>query len=77
MPREVLEHRQHARVAQPLGVRARELDDLRRIGTERAIADHLVVGFRRHVDDRCEVDGDAQVPHGLAALERDAADLAG
>ena len=77
MAGEVLEHRQQAGVAQPLGVGARVLDDLRRIGAERAVADHLVVGFRRDVDDGCEVDRDAEAAHGLAALERDVVDLVG
>ncbi len=72
---EVLEHRQDSGVAQPLGVRPRVLGDLGGIGTERAVADHLVVGFLGHVDDRREVDGDAQLLHRLPALERDVVDL--
>ena len=73
--REVFEHRQHTGVAQPLGVGAGELDDLRRVRTERAITDHLVIGFFCDVDDRCEVDRDTEPADGLTALERDAANL--
>jgi hypothetical protein len=75
VPREVLEHRQHTRVTQPLRIRAREVGHLGRIGSKRAIADHLVVGFRRDVGDRREVDRDAKVPHRLAALQRDVVHL--
>ena len=68
---EVLEHRQHARVAQARH-RRRRTPSPPGVIAERPVADHIVVGLVGDVDDRREVDRDAQSAHRLAACKRDA-----
>ena len=74
---EVLEHRQQPGVPQPLRVGPGVVGDLRRIGAERTVADHGVVGRVGDVDDGREVDGNAQFVHLAAAVGGQVMYLAG
>ncbi|CNH23248.1 Uncharacterised protein [Mycobacterium tuberculosis] len=75
MAGEVLEHRQQPGVAQPLRERPGVGGDRLRIRAERPVADHRVVGLVGDVDDRGEVDGDAQLFHLLTTLQGQVVDL--
>jgi hypothetical protein len=58
---DMLDHRQHAAVDQPVGHRPAEQGDRGGVGGEGPVADDVVGAGRRHVEHRRAVDGDAEV----------------
>ena len=77
VPREVLEHRQQARLTQPARIGACIVGDHGRVGAEGPVTDHGVIRSVGDVDHRREVHREASTAHRLTTLQGDLVHLLG